>query len=309
MSIAEQEGPIGDDDAFQIPGIENGEFTEASASEIFQEFDIDNKGFITLSDVRRMMNNLNITVTDEELEFVMKQIDPEGSGGSTLEPFVDALVYPTPLFQNPHVDAGSNANLPIRRTRMVISKNPVEEVEAEYNRAANERRLLYVDLVSSGRLKASDIKKIFNRFETLDSRGKGRITYEQFLEGLQRPDSTSSRRMFDLCDKDGSGELDLREFVLGLCQLTDATQEDRIQFAFKLFDRDNSGYIDRDELTSIVKSASPAAILPAWIRKRVDELYESINLPKGALIDLPTFQVLAVKNPQVIAPVMDVKKN
>jgi Ca2+-binding EF-hand superfamily protein len=297
------------EEAFEIPGIDNGDFTEASASEIFQEFDSDNKGFVTVSDVRRMMNNLNINATDDELEYVMKLIDPEGSGGSTLEPFVDALVNPPALFHNQYVEPGSNANLPIRRIRKVMQVNPIEEVEAEYNRAATERRILYMDLVTSGRLKASDIKRIFTRFESLDTRGRGKITYDQFLEGLQRPDSTSSRRMFDLCDKDGSGELDLREFVLGLCQLTDATQDDRIQFAFKLFDRDNSGYIEKEELTCIVKSASPSATLPAWIRKRVDELYESINLPKGALIDLPAFKVLAEKNPLLIAPVIDPRNN
>jgi len=304
MSTQEPERTVSGD-AFQIPGIENGDFSEQSAAQIFQEFDTDNKGFVTLSDVRRMMNGMNIDVSDEELEYVMKLIDPEGSGVATLDLFVDALVYPTPLFHNPHVEPGCNANLPIRRARQVKQTNPVEQVESEYNRAATERRVLYMDLVSSGRLKASDIKRIFTRFESLDTRGKGKITYAQFLEGLQRPDSVTSRRMFDLCDKDGSGELDLREFVLGLCQLTDATRDDRVQFAFKLFDRDNSGYIDREELTSIVKSASPAATLPAWIRKRVDELYESIKLPKGALIDLATFQILAEKNPQLITPVVD----
>ena len=111
--------------------------------------------------------------------------------------------------------------------------------------------------------------------------------------------------MFDLCDKDGSGELELREFVLGLVNLTDTTRDDRIQFAFKLFDTDNSGYIDRTELTSIVKSACPGSTLPAWIRKRVDELYDSVNLPKGALIDLPTFKTLAEKNSKLIAPAIE----
>ena len=294
------------EEAFIIPGIDQGAFTDQSAEDIFSEFDTDNKGFLIRSDIRRMMNNIGEAANEDDLDSIMKLLDPDGTGAVTIEQFIDFFMSPTPLFQNPDVAPGSNATLPVRRTqRRPETLSPVDDIDTELNRANNERKMLFLEVMSSGKLRSSDIRLIFNRFKAVDTEGKGKLSYEQFLEGMGRTDSVSSRRMFDLCDKDGSGELELREFVLGLVNLTDTTRDDRVQFAFKLFDTDSSGYIDRTELTSIVKSACPASALPAWIRKRVDELYESINLPKGALIDLPTFETLAHKNPKLIAPAIE----
>jgi serine/threonine-protein phosphatase 2B regulatory subunit len=294
------------EEAFIIPGIDQGAFTDQSAEDIFSEFDTDNKGFLIRSDIRRMMNNIGEAANEDDLDSIMKLLDPDGTGAVTIEQFIDFFMSPTPLFQNPDVAPGSNATLPVRRTqRRPETLSPVDDIDTELNRANNERKMLFLEVMSSGKLKSSDIRLIFNRFKAVDTEGKGKLSYEQFLEGMGRTDSVSSRRMFDLCDKDGSGELELREFVLGLVNLTDTTRDDRVQFAFKLFDTDSSGYIDRTELTSIVKSACPASALPAWIRKRVDELYESINLPKGALIDLPTFETLAHKNPKLITPAIE----
>ena len=294
------------EEAFRFPGVDQGQFTEQSLEDIFVEFDTDGKGFLIRSDVRRMMNNIGEAIDEEDLDNMMKLLDPEGTGAVTVEQFIESFMYPSPLFQNPDVQPGSNATLPVRRTqRRVDPLNPVDDVDTELARANNERKMLYLEVMSSGKLKSTDIRLIFNRFKAVDTEGKGKLNYQQFLEGMGRVDSAASRRMFDLCDKDGSGELELREFVLGLVNLTDTTRDDRVQFAFKLFDTDNSGYIDRNELTSIVKSACPGSTLPAWIRKRVDELYDSISLPKGALIDLPTFKALAEKNPKLIAPAID----
>ena len=294
------------EEAFVLPGIDQGAFTEQSLEDIFVEFDTDGKGFLIRSDIRRMMNNIGEAIDEEDLDNIMKLLDPDGTGAVTVEQFIDSFMSPSPLFHNPDVLPGSNATLPVRRTqRRIGALSPIDDVDTEIARANNERKMLYMEVMSTGKLKSTDIRLIFNRFKAVDTEGKGKLNYEQFLEGMGRVDSAASRHMFALCDKDGSGELELREFVLGLVNLTDTTRDDRVQFAFKLFDTDNSGYIDRNELTSIVKSACPGSTLPAWIRKRVDELYDSINLPKGALIDLPTFKTLAEKNPKLIAPAIE----
>lgn len=180
-----------------------------------------------------------------------------------------------------------------------------DDVQSELNRAADERRMLFQEVTSEGRMKANDIKKIFGRFHELDKEKKGSLNYPNFLLAMQRADSESSRRLFDLLDKDCSGELDLKEFILGLSQFTDAPKEDRVRFTFKLFDTDNSGTIDREELTKIVRSAAPTSAQPQWISMRVNELYDSVGLGHGSLIDLETFIQLAKKNEHFIAPVID----
>ena len=295
-------------EAFSIPAIDGGAFDEDSLNLIFDEFDADNKDFLSRSDLRRVMNVIDEAVTEEDLEQMMKLMDPQGTGVIMREQFIDVYMNPIPLFHNPDIEPGSAVGLPIRRTQADSHHYSVDDVQSQLNRASEERRLLYDEVMAQGTLKPSDIKKIFSRFQAIDTKDRGKITYPDFLIAMQREDSESSERFFNLCDKDGSGEIDLREFVLALSQLTDSSRDDRVKFAFKLFDTDNSGYIDRHELASIVKSAAPTAAMPQWINKRVGELYESVDLEYGALIDLDTFVHLARKNPSIIAPVIDIVK-
>ena len=155
------------EEAFVLPGLDQGAFTEQSLEEIFREFDPDEKGFLTRADFRRMLNTIGEAVSEGDMDSIMKLVDPEGSGAVTMEQFNQAFMVPSPLFQNPEIPPGSNATLPVRRMRRPIQSNPVEEVEGEFTRAAQERRMLYFEVVSSGKLKSSDIREIFNRFKQL----------------------------------------------------------------------------------------------------------------------------------------------
>ncbi|KNC69992.1 hypothetical protein SARC_17485, partial [Sphaeroforma arctica JP610] len=53
---------------------------------------------------------------------------------------------------------------------------------------------------------------------------------------------------------DGSGSIDFRELVCGLSVLCKGSQEEKIEYAFKGYDLDNSGYITRDELRKMFKA-------------------------------------------------------
>ena len=244
-------------------------------------------------------------VDEKDLDEMMKMMDPEATGIILTTQFVNALLYPPPLFENPFIEPGCTANqLPVRK-RAELQANAYDDVEQEMARASAERRLIFNEVNAEGRIKPAEIKRIFSRFQAIDRSNKGLIKYQDFLVVMQRPDSESSRRLFSLCDKEGSGEVDLKEFILGLTQFTDASPEDRVKFAFKLFDTDNSGYIDRKELTRVVKSSAPTSAIPQWINRRVDELYDSVGLKRDAQIDMATFLVVAKKNPLMIAPVLD----
>jgi serine/threonine-protein phosphatase 2B regulatory subunit len=299
--------PEWQEDVFEIPGLDTGIFNEGNINQIFDEFDPDGKEFLTRADIRRMMNIIGEMVTEGEIDEIMRLLDPQGTGIATREQFSDAFLHPSPLFQNPYIEpnpaSGTHPALPVRRARAGDVLD--DDLGGELQRAAEERRMLYAEIMATGKIKSADIKRIFARLQQLDTRDRGTVTYPDFLIAMQRDDSESSQRLFDLCDKDGTGEIDLREFILGLSQLTEATREDRLKFAFKLYDKDNSGYVDRDELTSILKSSAPSGALPQWISKRVGELYASIDLEPGSLIDLETFLKLAEKNPTLIAPAID----
>ncbi|KAF4654585.1 hypothetical protein FOL47_009903 [Perkinsus chesapeaki] len=71
---------------------------------------------------------------------------------------------------------------------------------------------------------------------------------------LERDGSAQMEGIFKIIDTDQSGSVDVREFLIGICNFTDITGIDKVKFAFMLFDEDGSGYIDKEELVKIIRA-------------------------------------------------------
>jgi len=68
-------------------------------------------------------------------------------------------------------------------------------------------------------------------------------------------DSPFVERLFTLLDVNSDGQIDLTEFVTGLSLLCKGSVEEKLALSFKAYDLDGNGYITKDELASMFKSA------------------------------------------------------
>lgn len=62
------------------------------------------------------------------------------------------------------------------------------------------------------------------------------------------------KRVIDVFDGDANGEVDFKEFVLGLAEFTLNEEDDyerKLKFAFKIYDMDRDGYISNAELHEV----------------------------------------------------------
>ena len=55
-------------------------------------------------------------------------------------------------------------------------------------------------------------------------------------------------------DSDGNGFLDFKEFLMAINVATCQTEESKLVWVFKLYDVDNDGVLDIDELASIMET-------------------------------------------------------
>lgn len=97
------------------------------------------------------------------------------------------------------------------------------------------------------------IYKFWQTFKKIDLDGSGAIEIVEMLVYFDIERTQFTKRVFGVFDEDGSGEIDLREFILALwnyCTLGKATL---VIFAFDLYDKDGSGIIDSDELGLMLK--------------------------------------------------------
>jgi Ca2+-binding EF-hand superfamily protein len=87
-------------EVFPIPGLDQGEFDQASLEEIFKEIDADKKGYVNRADLRRLMTMIGEKVDEIDIDEMMRVVDPENTGSITLEQFIESFMYPSPLFFN-----------------------------------------------------------------------------------------------------------------------------------------------------------------------------------------------------------------
>jgi len=81
----------------------------------------------------------------------------------------------------------------------------------------------------------------------------GVIDKAEFQQALGLKDSVFIDRMFYLFDKDHNGSISFDEFVIGLSVFSEkASKQEKMEFAFKIFDADNDGFISQKELFSLL---------------------------------------------------------
>ena len=65
---------------------------------------------------------------------------------------------------------------------------------------------------------------------------------------------TNQSRMIAIFDEDGGGDVDFQEFVSGLSAFSSkGNKEEKLRFAFKVYDIDRDGYISNGELYIVLK--------------------------------------------------------
>jgi Ca2+-binding EF-hand superfamily protein len=84
--------------------------------------------------------------------------------------------------------------------------------------------------------------------------GSGTIEREEFLQLPQVSSNPLATRMIAIFDEDGGGDVDFQEFVNGLSAFSSkGNKEDKLKFAFKVYDIDRDGYISNGELFIVLK--------------------------------------------------------
>jgi serine/threonine-protein phosphatase 2B regulatory subunit len=120
---------------------------------------------------------------------------------------------------------------------------------------------------------------------------------------LEKEDDAMLRRLFQMFDDDNSGEISLKEFIVGISSYTQAEPQDKLKFAFMMFDEDSSGFLDRGELIKIIKAnAADQNPTEQYCNNRADQIYRQVGLPTDAQISFDRFVKIAEENPALLLP-------
>ncbi|XP_047613697.1 lysophosphatidylcholine acyltransferase 1 isoform X1 [Phacochoerus africanus] len=165
--------------------------------------------------------------------------------------------------------------------------------EGQLRLPADTCLLEFARLVRGLGLKPEKLEQGLDRHaESARRQPRGRVSLPEFAAQLEVPQSAALQDLFSLFDESGSGEMDLREFVVALSVVCRPSRTlDTVQLAFKMYGSQEGGSIDEDTLSSILKTALGVAELT------VTGLFRAIDQEEKGRITFDDFKRFAEANP------------
>jgi Ca2+-binding EF-hand superfamily protein len=144
-----------------------------------------------------------------------------------------------------------------------------------------------------------ELQKAFRKFQRHPDYTTGTLTCEALVEVLSDSAATAKKLFFAYREDDG--RCDFREVMLGLAGFVGCTRPQRINFCFYLYDVDNSGNIDKDELLMILKGSQLASSVN-YLKSKVSTILSTVEVGADGVIDLERFVIAANRFPNVMFP-------
>ncbi|KAE8729061.1 Calcium-dependent protein kinase 9 [Hibiscus syriacus] len=120
-------------------------------------------------------------------------------------------------------------------------------------RIMNKLKKLALKVIAESLSSEEEIKGLKHMFKNIDTDRSGTITPDELRDGLARLGSKLTepeiKQLMEAADVDSSGTIDYIEFITATMHRHRLEREENIVEAFKFFDKDNSGFITRDELS------------------------------------------------------------
>ncbi|CAN6454139.1 unnamed protein product [Victoria cruziana] len=172
-------------------------------------------------------------VSDNAKDLVKRMLDPDPKHRLSAQEVLDH-----PWLQN----AKKAPNVPLGET--VRARLKQFSVMSKFKKKALR--------VIAEHLSVEEVAGIKEMFSMMDSNNNGKITLEELKVGLHKighqvPD-TDVQMLMEAADADGNGTLDYGEFVAVSIHLKKIGNDEHLHKAFAYFDRNESGYIEIEEL-------------------------------------------------------------
>ncbi|XP_015781651.1 frequenin-1-like [Tetranychus urticae] len=137
----------------------------------------------------------------------------------------------------------------------------------------------------------------------------GKLTEKAFAKIYERffpngDPSKFSKLLFHVFDENHDGTIEFDEFIRALSITSRGTLEEKLLWAFKLYDLDSDGYITKEEMSDILDSmlimigdVSPKLIDP---KERVDQIFSELDRNNDNRLSLDEFLEGSKSDPRIV---------
>merc|ERR1711988_2009709 len=141
-----------------------------------------------------------------------------------------------------------------------------------------------------------DIKRLYNRFRALDQDKNGQLDPSEILGVAELTENPLVQRVISVFDVDGNGTVSFIEFLVGLAKLAAGTSEEqKLQFAFGIYDVNKDGYISNGDLFQVMKMMVGDNLAEEQLQQLVDRQLVCADTDGDGKLSFEEFKE-AVKN-------------
>lgn len=151
-----------------------------------------------------------------------------------------------------------------------------------------------------------ELDRLRKRFQKIDTDNSGCIEKEEFMSIPGVKDNPLAMRIMDVLDLDRNGLLSFDEFINGLSifisggksKRQGSTKNEKLMFAFKIFDIDNDGFISNGELFVVLKMMIGDNLSNENLQDLVDRAIMDVDVENDQMISFEEF-ISAIKTTEV----------